>query len=56
MVTFKCEATDCPQKDIQIYFIGDIAEAECGGCQVVLESFDLRDDPELPANIFDLTE
>jgi len=54
MVTFKCETNDCSQKDIAINFMGDIAEAECGGCNVVLKSFDLRPDPELPPSILDL--
>ena len=56
MVTFKCEAIDCPQKNIEINFMGDISQAQCGGCQEVLTSFNLQDDPELPATIFDATE
>jgi hypothetical protein len=46
MVTFECKETDCTQKDMAINFLGEIAEAECGGCGITLTSFDLRDDPE----------
>jgi hypothetical protein len=52
MVNFKCEAKDCPQKNIEIHFIGNIKEAECGGCRSVLNSFDLQPDPEIPPSIF----
>jgi hypothetical protein len=48
MVTFECKETDCTQKDMAINFLGEIAEAECGGCGITLTSFDLREDPELP--------
>jgi hypothetical protein len=47
MVTFQCLDEDCTQYDIKIDFAGDIKNAECGGCHVVLESFDLRPDVEL---------
>jgi hypothetical protein len=53
MVTFKCVEIDCPQENIEINFTGDITEAECGGCQTILTSFDLTDDPELPPTILD---
>jgi hypothetical protein len=33
--------------------MGDIAQAECGGCLIWLESYDLQPDPELPATILD---
>ena len=46
MVTFKCTKTQCSQKDLEIYFSGNPETAECGGCGVTLESFDLRDDLE----------
>ena len=54
MVSFKCVANECAQKDIVINFMGDITEAECGGCQIVLTSYDLQDDPKLPATVFDI--
>jgi hypothetical protein len=51
MVTFKCIEDNCSQKDMAIDFLGEIAEAECGGCGITITSFDLRNDPELPTLI-----
>ena len=48
MVTFKCEIENCTQKDVAIDFMGEIEQAQCGGCGITLVSFDLRNDPELP--------
>ena len=52
MVTFKCEIENCTQKNIEINFMGDIAQAKCGGCGVTLQSKDLRDDPEVSTPAF----
>jgi hypothetical protein len=46
MVTFECKETDCTQKDMAINFLGEIAEAECGGCKATLVATDQRPDPE----------
>lgn len=51
MVTFQCKNKECSQKDIKIDFMGSITEAECGGCSLILKSFDLRDDPEIIISI-----
>ena len=54
MVTFECLADECPQKNIEIIFSGEIAQAQCGGCATVLQSKDLRPDPELPSSPLNL--
>lgn len=56
MVTFKCIADDCVNKDIEYNFIGNPETAECGGCKTILEAYDLREDPELPQSTFLLGE
>jgi hypothetical protein len=48
MVTFECIADGCSQKNVKIDFFGDIAQAECGGCAVTLQSKDSRPDPVIP--------
>jgi len=37
MTTFICTETDCPNKDVEYNFDGEIAIAECGGCKAILE-------------------
>ena len=46
MVTFKCTVKDCPSKDLEIDFAGDLKEAECGGCGKTIKSSNFRPDPE----------
>ena len=46
MVTFKCVKENCPSKDNEIDFAGDIQEAECGGCGLTIFSANHRPDPE----------
>jgi len=47
MVKFKCVEKNCSLESIEINFMGEIAEAICGGCHVLLQSYDQRPDPEL---------
>lgn len=53
MVTFECKEKTCPQANIKIDFLGDLSEAECGGCKLILKSFNLREDPEMPKSILE---
>ena len=45
MITFKCTAKDCPNKDVEYNFLGEDEFAQCGGCQTTLASKDKRPDP-----------
>lgn len=55
MITYKCTKKDCPNKDVEYNFLGSNETAECGGCKTILKGTDLREDPEFPPSIFDLT-
>jgi hypothetical protein len=46
MVTFKCEADGCANKDVEYNFLGNLETAMCGGCKETLTAADLRPDPE----------
>ena len=46
MVTFKCEADSCANKDVEYNFLGEPESAMCGGCKQTLIAADLRLDPE----------
>jgi hypothetical protein len=52
MVTFKCTKKDCANKDVEYNFLGNPENAQCGGCETILEPKDSRPDPELVANTF----
>jgi len=46
MVTFKCEADGCANKDVVYNFLGNPETAMCGGCKETLTATDERPDPE----------
>jgi len=46
MVTFKCEADGCANKDVEYNFLGNLETAMCGGCKETLTAANLRPDPE----------
>jgi hypothetical protein len=48
MVTVTCNDNNCANNGIDYNVLGTPAAVQCGGCGVMLEPYDLRDDPPEP--------
>jgi hypothetical protein len=49
MVTVTCNDNNCVNGGIDYNVLGAPLFVECGGCQIHLEPYNLRDDPLLPS-------